>query len=405
MSDAAPLAGVKVLDLMWVLAGPAATRVLADYGALVVRVESSHRFDTARTLAPYLNGVPGPESSVLFHSTNAGKLMLSLDLSKEAGREVLLDLVRWADVVAESFSPKAMRAWGLDYEALRRVKPDLVMLSTCLMGQTGPLSRFAGFGNLAAAISGFYNLCGWPDRPPAGPFGAYTDYVAPRFAVAAILAALDHRRRTGEGQYIDQSQAESALHFLAPALLDYTVNHRVQSRTANRDPEMAPHGVYPAAGEDQWVAVAVANDEQWRALARVIERPELADETRFRAAEGRVAAAGELDGIVAEWTRSREAAAIESRLQAEGIPASAVQNAAALYADPQLAHRGHFVDIPHPTHGKTTVEASRFRLSRTPAAVTGTAPTMGRDNQHVLEEILGYDEEKVTALVAAGVLE
>jgi benzylsuccinate CoA-transferase BbsF subunit len=405
MGDAAPLAGVKVLDLMWVLAGPAASRVLADYGATVVRVESSHRFDTARTLAPYLNGVPGPESSALFHSTNAGKLMLSLDLSKDAGREVLLDLVRWADVVAESFSPKAMRAWGLDYEALRRVKPDLVMLSTCLMGQTGPLASFAGFGNLAAAISGFYNLCGWPDRPPAGPFGAYTDYVAPRFAVAAILAALDHRRRTGEGQYIDQSQAESALHFLAPALLDYTANHRVQSRSGNRDPEMAPHGVYPAAGDDQWVAITVANDDQWRALARAIGRPELADEARFRAAEGRVAAAGELDPIVAEWTRGREAGTIESMLQAEGVPASAVQNAAALYADPQLAHRGHFVDIPHSTLGKTTVEASRFRLSRTPAAVTGTAPTMGRDNQRVLEKILGYDEEKITALVAAGVLE
>lgn len=400
-----PLADVKVLDLMWVMAGPAATRVLADYGATVVRVESTQRIDTGRTLEPYHNRQPGPENSGFFQNMTAGKLGITLDLTKEAGRAVALDLVRWADVVTESFSPKAMRAWGLDYESLRRVKPDLIMLSTCLMGQTGPLSMFAGYGNLAAAIWSFFDLTGWPDRPPAGPFGAYTDYLVPRCTAAAILAALDHRQRTGQGQYIDQSQAESALHFLGPAILDYTVNGRVQGRVGNRDADMAPHGVYPAAGEDRWVAIAVGNDEQWRALCDVMERPDLLRDERFAAPEARLTHQDELDAVVAEWTKGRHAQETEATLQGRGVPASAVQNSQELYRDPQLTHRGHFVQLPHEVHGTTTVEGSRFKLSRTPAGVERAGPTFGRDNQYVLETILGYSQERIADLAAAGVLE
>ena len=245
-----PLEDIKVLDFMWALAGPGTTRTLADYGATVVRIESANRVDGARTVGPFKNNQPAHDGSGLFGTYNAGKLGLGLDLSKPEAREVVLDLVRWADVVCESFSPKAMRAWRLDYDALRVVKPDLIMLSSCLMGQTGPLSGFVGFGTMAAAVSGFYNLCGWPDRPPSGPFGAYTDYVAPRFGAVAILAALDYRKRTGKGQYIDQSQAESALHFLAPALLDCAANGRMSQGLGNDDPNYAPHGVYPALGND-----------------------------------------------------------------------------------------------------------------------------------------------------------
>ena len=405
MASDLPLADIKVLDLMWVMAGPAASRVLADYGATVVRVESTQRIDTARTLAPMHGGQPGPENSGLFQNMNAGKLGITLDLTKEAGRAVALDLIRWADVVTEAYSPKAMRAWGLDYESLRKVKPDIIMLSTCLMGQSGPLSMFAGFGNLAAAISGFYNLAGWPDRPPAGPYGAYTDTVAPRFTAAAILAALDHRRRTGQGQYIDQSQAESALHFLGPAILDYTVNGRVQGRTGNRDPDMAPHGVYPAAGEDRWVAIAVANDEQWQQLCAVMGCAELSRDERFATQTARRSRQDELDAMVAEWTQSREAQELEGTLQGCGVPASVVQNSKELYADPQLHHRGHFVEVPHEVHGTTTVEGSRFKLSRTPAKIERSGPTFGRDNEYVLRTILGYSPESIAELAAAGALE
>jgi crotonobetainyl-CoA:carnitine CoA-transferase CaiB-like acyl-CoA transferase len=404
MAPDLPLADVKILDFTWVMAGPAATRVLADYGATVVRLESTRRLDTGRTIGPFHDGQPGVEHSGFFQNVNAGKLGLTLDLSQAAGRAVAIDLVRWADVVIESFSPKAMRAWGLDYATLRQMKPDIVMVSTCLMGQSGPLARFAGFGNLAAGISGFFSLTGWPDCPPAGPFSAYTDYVAPRFTVAAILAALDYRRRTGQGQYIDQSQAESALHFLTPALLDYTVNGRSQERVGNRDVHLAPHGVYPAAGQDCWLAIAVHNDTQWQALCEVMQRPELGHDPRFATPAARLLHHDILDTILAAWTQVHDAHAAEAMLQERGVPASAVQNSQELYSDPQLVHRRHFVQLPHPLHGTTTIEGSRFRLSRTAARVERAAPTLGHDNQYVLGTILGYSPEHISALTATGIL-
>ncbi|HEV2170177.1 MAG TPA: CoA transferase [Candidatus Binatus sp.] len=404
MANDLPLKDVKICDFMWVMAGPASTRILADYGATVVRIESPNRIDTARTLAPHMSDQLGPDSSGLFANCNAGKLGISLDLGNPATREVVHDLVRWADVVTDSFSPKAMRAWGFDYESLRKVNPGLIMLSSCLMGQTGPLAKIAGFGNMAAAIVGFHNLTGWPDRPPAGVYGAYTDYVSPRFSAMAILAALDHRRRTGQGQYIDQSQAECSIHFLGPAILDYTVNGRIDGRVGNTDPMLAPHGVYPAAGDDNWVAIACRNDDDWQNLSAAIENEALARDSRYASAAGRREHSEAIDLAVAEWTRSFERTSIESRLQSRGVPAHSVQNSSDAYLDRQLAHRGHFVALDHPTLGKFTVEGPRAKLSRTPAAARRAAPSLGQDNQYVLETILGYDEARNSELVASGAL-
>lgn len=399
------LDGVKVLDFMWAMAGPGSTRILADYGATIVRVESTTRFDAVRMVGPFHNKQPGPNSSGLFNNMNTGKLPVTLNLSKPESREVILDLVRWADVVTESFSPKAMREWGFDYASLKRIKPDLIMLSTCLMGQTGPHAQFAGFGNLAAAVSGFYDPTGWPDRDPAGPFGAYTDYIAPWYNAAAILAALEHKHQTGHGQHIDLSQAEAALHFLSPFLLDQTVNGHTRSRMGNRDLNFAPHGVYEAAGEDRWVAIGVETDDQWRALCEAMQRPDLGRDERLATAEGRLAHQDELDTAITQWTRQYDPHEAERTLQAKRVPSSAVETIPELYADPQLRHREHFVDLEHPDFGTTTVEGSRFKLSRTPAQIGGAAPTLGRENQNVLANVLGYDEEKITGLVVAEVLE
>jgi len=404
MPNELPLKDVKICDFMWVMAGPASTRILADYGATVVRIESPTRVDTARTLQPFHDNKLGPDSSGLFANCNAGKFGISLDLGNSASRSVVFDLVRWADVVTESFSPKAMRAWGFDYESLRKINPNLIMLSSCLMGQTGPLAKIAGFGNMAAAIAGFHNLTGWPDRPPSGVFGAYTDYVAPRFTAMAILAALDHRRRTGEGQYIDQSQAECAIHFLGPAILDYTVNGRVEGRVGNSDAAFAPHGVYPAAGDDQWVAIVCRDDEDWRRLCVAMENDNLARDSRYASTAGRLAHRDAIDSSLAAWTRTLDRAAIESLLQSRGVPAHQLQNSTDAYADPQFAHRGHFVALEHSILGKFTVEGPRAKLSRTTATVRRAAPSLGQDNQHVLEEILGYDEARIGELVAAGAL-
>src|SRR5439155_6970639 len=205
----------------------------------------------------------------LFNMT-AGKRSVAVDLTLPESRDVLEDLVRWADVVVESFSPRGRAALGIDYETLAALNPNLVMMSSCLFGQSGPLERYAGFGTMGASLSGFFHLTGWPDRPPCGPFGAYSDYVSPRFALAALLAALDHRRRTGEGQYIDFSQAEAAVHFLTPALMEFAVEGTGGGRQGNDDARMAPHGVYAAAGEDRWVAVACQTDDQWQSLSGLI---------------------------------------------------------------------------------------------------------------------------------------
>ena len=220
---------------------------------------------------PIRNARPG------FHSTHANKLNLSLDLGTVEGREVLADLIRWADVYGESFSPGVIDRMGFGYEAARRLNPDIIMVSSSLLGQTGPWREYAGFGNLAGAVCGFYQLAGMPGAPPVGSFGPYTDFMGVRYNALAILAALAHRDRTGEGQFIDMAQAEAALHFLAPAALAYLEAKRVPEAQGNRDASMAPHGVYPARGTDRWVAIAVRDDDEWKRLCRAARLDELGD--------------------------------------------------------------------------------------------------------------------------------
>ena len=404
MADGA-LSGIKILDLMWVIAGPSATRVLGDMGATVIRVESTTSPDAARTAGAFRHGETGPESAAAWGTLNASKLGVTLNLNISEGLNVVRDLVAWADIVCESFTAGQMASWGLDYENLREINPRLIMLSTCLFGQTGPLATTAGFGNMAHSITGFTNVGGYPDRPPVGPFLAYTDCIAPRFSVVAIMAALDHRERTGQGVYIDQAQAEGALHFLTTALLDEQVNGRTLERDGNRDPAMAPHGVYPTLEDDGWVAVVARSDEEWAALATLMEQPALASDSRFDTLDARKANEDELDAIMASWTATLPGAEVEVRCQSEGVPAYVVQGSALAFADPQLQHRGHFVEIDHPLFETTTVEATRFTMSRTPAQVLMSAPTFGRDNDHVLRDILGYDDERITELVVAGALQ
>jgi benzylsuccinate CoA-transferase BbsF subunit len=382
------------------MAGPATTRAMADFGADVIRIETSGHLDVARTIGPFVDDTPGVDASGLLFNMTTGKRSIALDLGRPEAIDVLDDLVRWADVVVESFSPRGSAALNLNYARLVKVNPSLVMMSSCLFGQTGPLERYAGFGTMGASLSGFFHLTGWPDRPPCGPFGAYSDYMSPRFALCALLSALDHRRRTGEGQYLDFAQAEAAVHFLAPVLLDYAVNGHVSTRDGNADPVMAPHGVYPCAGDDEWIAVACRDDADWRALAGLLERPDVADLSGKR----RRARLAELDATVAAWTVRRSPADAETALIAAGVPAHSVQNSGSCAVDPQLAHHGHFVTLPHPEHDTIVVEGSRIALSDTPAVVEGVPPLLGQDTVAVLTEVLGYDDERLATLFAAGVV-
>ena len=396
-----PLAGLKVADLAWVAAAPLATKILAHFGATVVRVETQNRPCLLRGALGHRDDIPEQENAIAWHSTNANKRTIALDLSKPEAREVVRDLVGWADVVTESFTPGTMAAWGLGYDDLCKLNPDLIMLSSCVMGQTGPFKDFAGFGNMAASVAGFFDITGWADRGPAGPYLAYTDYCAPRFTVVALLAAVDHHRRTGEGQHLDFSQMESAIHLLTPALLELQDTGRKRTRRGNDDDHLAPHGVYPVCGEDRWVAIVVEDDEQWRSLCIEMRRSDLADLDT----PARLARRSELDETLAAWTAGQMPAGLAYRLQAHGIAAHHVQNSDGCLDDPQLNHREHFEWVPHQSARRAVVDGVPYKMSAAHSGFDWAGPTYGEHSMEVLEDLLGYDGERIAELAIAEALE
>jgi crotonobetainyl-CoA:carnitine CoA-transferase CaiB-like acyl-CoA transferase len=399
-SDRLPLAGLKVVEFSWVIATPSAVRVLADYGATVVKVENAERLDTMRTVNPFNNEEPHPDNSVGYGVYNAGKQSLALDLSKPGALDVVLDLARWADVLTESFSPGAMARMGYGYEVLKAANPELIVLSSSLLGQTGPASSLAGYGFMAAALAGIYDITGWPDRDPAGPYGPYTDFLAPKVVLTSLLAALENRDRTGEGQHIDLSQTEAAVHYLAPAILDQSVNGRTLQRQGNDDPQMSPHGVFASTGNDQWVAIA-CYDESWPALAGLIgcTHLEAADQTARRERRD------EIEDAISAWTSTRDNNDAATTLQEAGIDAYAVHDADGVTHDPQLAHRSHHVEVPQTYAGTMWTHACRTKMSRTPAQLHRGGPIRGEDTFDVLTEYLGYDADRIADLAAAELLE
>ena len=399
-STALPLDGLKVVEFSWVIATPSAVRILCDYGADVVKVETASRPDTMRTVNPFVNEEAHPDNSVGYGVYNAGKRSLSLDLSKPESREIVFDLIRWADIVTESFAPGTMERMGLGYNELSKVNPQLIMLSSSLLGQTGPHSGLAGYGFMAAAIAGYYELTGWSDRPPAGPYGPYTDYLAPRVVVATLMAALENRKTTGLGEYIDLSQTECALHYLAPAILDQSVNGRTIQRKGNDDPLTFPHGVFRSLGQDSWVAVA-CSDERWPVLASLLNLDELSDLTQDERREQRSL----IDSAIEDWSVSRSNTSAAEELQRNGIAAYEVHDAKGTNTDPQLQHRQHQIRVPQSYAGSMWTHSCRTKMSRTPATLYRGGPCLGEDNFEVLNELLGYSIDQIAELAAAEVLE
>ncbi len=395
-----PLAGLKILDVFWVVAGPGATRMLADYGATVVHVESSRRLDMVRNVPPYVGGQPDPERAACHHSTNANKLNITLDLGSEEGRSVLEDLIRWADVFTESFAPGVIERMGFGYQGVRRLNPEIIMISSSLMGQTGPWRDYAGYGNSAAAVTGFHALTGEAAAAPTGCFGPYTDFTSVRFNALAILGALIHRQQTGAGQFIDMSQAEAALHFLGPVCHEWLRSGVRPAPAGNRDRQLSPHGVYPVLGDDRWIAIAVQTDAQWVQLCAVANMPALAelDLAARRARED------DIDARLCEWTSTLTGEALEHELQRSGVPAHRVLDTHDLAEDPQLLARGHFQPVAHQEFSGCVVESTRLQFSRTDPEVPDEAPSFGLHNDQVLGDLLGYSDDIIRRLKAADVL-
>jgi len=400
------LEGVKVVEFAAYAAGPGITKYLADHGATAVHVESRARPDGFRVnYPPFKDNIPGLNRSGCFSIFNNGKLGVTLNLKTDEGLELGKRLVAWSDVVIENFTPGTMRRLGLGYETLKTVKPDLIMLSTCNQGQTGPHADHSGFGTQLSSLAGFTHLTGYPGGPPMILYGPYIDFVAVAVGLVAVAAALDHRRRTGQGLYIDLSQYEAGLQFAAPALLDAGVNGRVATRMGNRSPAAAPHGAYPCRGKDRWCVLSIWSDEEWERLVAVMGSPPWATDQRFRTLSGRKQHEAELDRLIGEWTRDLDPEELMGRLHARGLRAGAVRTMSELFTDPQFIHRGIWWAIEHPEMGRHHYKAPPFILRKSPARPTRPAPCLGEHNREVFVDLLGMPETEFGALQASKVID
>jgi benzylsuccinate CoA-transferase BbsF subunit len=379
------LHNIRILDFTWVLAGPYATRLLADFGAEVIKVQ------------PLLSSETDDEFSRGYYNTwNRNKLGITLNLNKPEGIALAKRLAGISDAVVENFSPRVMENWGLDYENLKKIKPDIIMVSLSLMGHKGPWRDYSGYGPTVHAFSGMTYLTSFPGGPPLGPGFAYADHVAALYASMSLLGALEQRRRTGEGQYIDISEVE-----VMKGLLDSSQNGQELRPAGNSSKIAAPHDVYPCRGKDRWCTIAVFTEEEWRGFKRALGDPAWAEDSKFATLEGRVENKAELDRLVGAWTKRHTAATVMKKLQENGVAAGVVQDAADLARDPQLKARGFFVDKPE--IGKL-VDASPIRMSETPAQYNRPAPTPGRDNDYVYGELLGLSKKEMAELKEKGVI-
>jgi crotonobetainyl-CoA:carnitine CoA-transferase CaiB-like acyl-CoA transferase len=407
MATTRPFDGLKVLDFMWAAVGPLTSRYLAEHGATVVKIESVHHPDSVRVTPPYLGRQPGINRAHLVAEVNVNKLSLGINMAKPGGAELAKRIITtWEpDLVCENFTPRAMKNWGLDYPSVQHLKPDIIYYSSCQMGHSGPRSAFAGYGHLASAIAGYFHLTGWPDRGPVLAYGALSDFLSPPIGVAAITAALIHRKYTGEGQHIDQSQMEVPLHYLSPMLLDYQVNGRVLGRMGNRDMRYAPHGVFPCQGDDRWLAISVTSDEEWRALSRAMGDPAWAQDPRFGTALGRKQHEEELEKAIARWTRDKVAEDLMAKLQEAGVGAGVAISCTDMHNHPQLKHRNFFHYLEHPEGGTMPHLGLRFVLSKTPGTIDRCYGRVGADTEHVLKDLVGLGDDEVGEMAAEGVLE
>jgi crotonobetainyl-CoA:carnitine CoA-transferase CaiB-like acyl-CoA transferase len=397
--------GVRLIEFGSGAAGPIATRYFAEHGATVIRIESRSRPDFLRVYALGPDNPHALDGAPMFDALNAGKRSIALNLKHPAAVDLVRRLVDWADAVAENFAPKAMRGFGLDYDRLAQNKPDLVMISACLNGQTGPHKDYPGFGGQGSALSGFNALTGWPDREPVGPHGTITDSLAPRFVAAALAAGLLYRRRTGRGVYLDLSQVEAAIYSLSPWMLEYTAEGLVTERIGNRSRRAAPHGAFACSGKDRWVAIAVWTDDEWARLAAVLEDKGLAALGPLDTVALRLAHQDQIEAALAAWTATRAATDVAEQLQALGIEAVPVNDFGDLHSDPQLAERGHFVALTHPIMGPGLYEHNGFRLSDAPCGYDRTGPVLGADTDELLRDLLGLDDDAIGKLRAEGAVE
>jgi benzylsuccinate CoA-transferase BbsF subunit len=399
------LESIVVANFGWVLAAPVTGKYLADLGAKVIRVESVHRPDPLRTNTPYKDNIPGLNRSGYHALYNANNYSMALNLKHPRGVEVAKRLVAKSDIVIENFTPGSMKRLGLDYEEIKRVKPDIIMISLSMQGQTGPYASYLGFGNQLTGLTGFTHLTGWPDRDPVQPYAGVTDACGPSLAAAAVIAALFYRQRTGKGQYLDLSQNEASVHYLAPLMLDYFTSGRIANRSGNRCGFAAPHASYPCKGNDRWCTIAVFTDQEWEAFCNVLGNPAWTRESKFATVLGRKKNEEELDRLISEWTKGHTAEEIMRLMQAAGIAAGIVSEIEDLLEDPQLNYRKHIWWMNHSTLGEYPHLGESFQLSETPVEGRMAAPQLGEHTEYICTQIMGMSDNEFISLLQDGVFE
>jgi crotonobetainyl-CoA:carnitine CoA-transferase CaiB-like acyl-CoA transferase len=402
---ALPLEGVRVVDFTWAWAGPFAMLQLAHLGAEVIRIESAKRPCVTRSIPPFADNQPGPNRAGYFNQYNQGKRSLTIDIRSPEGIEIIKRLVKVSDVVAENFAAGVIARMGFGYEALRAIKPDIIMLSISGYGQTGPYNGYIGYGPPAGAIAGFYSTTGYQGLPPSEIGVSYADPNAGIWGANLVVAALLHRAATGEGQYIDLSQWEAALMMMGEGLMEYAMNGRTPERIGDHDRQMAPHNTYKALGDqEKWVGISVGNEDEWRALCEVMGQPGLADDPRFRTMALRKQNEAALDEIIMQWTSTRDRWATTRELQAVGVAAYPPLSNRDLAENEHLRNRGFLVALQHPEVGRRIHAGVPWTMSGTPTKVRKPAPLRGADTDSVLADLLGYSQAEIERLRAGGVL-
>ena len=408
------LAPIRICDFSGQLAGAGATRFFAAFGAQVIRIEdrlTQGGWDIFRGNGPYKDERRGANLGGMFNNHNIEKLGITLNAKSERGKDLLRRIIAISDVVAENFSAGVMERWGFSYEAMRAIKPDIIYVSNCGFGHSGPYRHFKTWGPVVQAVSGLTFQSALPNMPPAGWGFSHMNHTGGYFMAIAILLALYHRNKTGEGQYVDLSCSDAALTLNGPALLDYTVNKRPLRRDGSPHsnhsayPPMAPHGIYRSKGQDRWVAIAARHDADWRAICDVIGRPDLLTDDRFDTLASRMRHQDALDAIVQAWTMARKPSEAMDALQAKGVPAAAVQHPQErMDADANTLAWDTFPEVEHGEMGRVRVEGMPMKLAKTPARIERGAPLLGQHNDFFYDNILMLNKAEQRELYATGVI-
>jgi benzylsuccinate CoA-transferase BbsF subunit len=398
--------GLKILSYSWAVVGPLTMKFFADHGATVIRIETSLRPCTMRSSAPYKDNKPNLNRGGYFTYYNANILSFALNMNHPKAGEIARKLVRWCDVFMENYTPGVIEKWGLGYEELKKIKPDIIMLRQSGYGSWGPYKNLPAFGMVLVPIAGLPNFIGWPGKEPL-PVGvsAYTDCISPRFAAAALIAALDYRNKTGKGQLLDVSQFEAAITFILPGVLEYIASGKEPARIGNASPDAAPHGVYPCKGDDRWCAIAVSTDDAWINFCREIGKPGLAAAPRFASLENRKKNEDALNKLIGDWTANYSPEELMTRLQSVGVPAGVVENTADAYHDPQLRKRNMYWPMRHAEMGEFTHLGQSFQLSKTPSKPFSPSPLLGEHTEQICTGMLGMSDEEFVSLMQEGVFE